>query len=70
MPPTGTNIVLLRRVERVIRVLAPALDLMLAVGDRVSRLLEPGDPDYTPARMAHSGESAPRGLTRIPRGTR
>jgi hypothetical protein len=43
---------------------------MLAVGDRVSRLLEPDDPDYAPARMAHAGESAPRGLTRLPRGTR
>jgi hypothetical protein len=70
MPPPGTNIVLLRRVERVIRVLAPALDLMLVVGDRASRLLEPDDSDYAPVRMAHAGESAPRGLTRVPRGTR
>jgi hypothetical protein len=70
MPSPGTNVVLVRRVERVIRVLAPALDLMLAIGDRVSRVLEPDDPDYAPARMAHAGESAPRGLTRLPRGTR
>jgi hypothetical protein len=62
--------VLLRRVERLIRVFAPALDLVLAVSDRVSRLLEPGDPDYVPARMTHSGESAPRGLSRLPRSTR
>jgi hypothetical protein len=70
MPSSATNAVVLRRVERVIRVLAPALDLLLAVGDRVSRLLEPDDPDFVPARMAHAGESAPRGLTRPPRVTR
>jgi hypothetical protein len=63
MPPSRTDPVLLRRVERVIALLAPALDLLLAVGDRVSRVLEPADPYYTPARMRHTGESAPRGLT-------
>jgi len=45
-----------------IRVVSPLLDLALAVGDRVSRLLEPDDPDYVPARMPHDGESAPRGV--------
>jgi hypothetical protein len=63
MPASGTDPVLLRRIERVIALLAPALDLLLAVGDRVSRVLEPDDPHYTPARMRHAGESAPRGLT-------
>jgi hypothetical protein len=43
-------------------VLSPLLDLMLAVGDRVSRVLEPDDPDYALARMEYEGESAPRGL--------
>jgi hypothetical protein len=50
------------RIEFMIRALAPALDLLLAVGDRVSRVLEPDDPNYATARMAHDGESAPRGL--------
>jgi hypothetical protein len=45
-----------------IRVVAPALDLLLAVGERVSRVLEPADPHYVLARMAPHGESAPRGL--------
>jgi hypothetical protein len=63
MPASGTDPVLLRRVERVIALLAPALDLLLAVGDGVSRVLEPDDPYYTPARMRHAGESAPRGVT-------
>jgi hypothetical protein len=56
------NIVLRRRIETAIRVLAPVLDLMLAAGDRISRVLEREDPGYTLARMQHEGESAPRGL--------
>jgi hypothetical protein len=63
MPSSRTDPVVLRRVERVIALLAPALDLMLAVGDRVSRLLEPEDPYYAPARVRRTGEAAPRGLT-------
>ena len=38
------------RVETLIGLMAPALDAVLAVGDRVSRLLEPEDYDYYPAR--------------------
>ena len=45
-----------------IRVLAPALDVLLMVGDRVSRVIDRDDPDYVPARMPYEGESAPRGL--------
>jgi hypothetical protein len=50
------------RVETLIRIAAPALDLVLMIGDRVSRLIEPDDPDYIPARISPEGESAPRGL--------
>jgi hypothetical protein len=60
------NPTLRRRVETAIRLVAPALDLMLAVGGLVSRALAREDPDYVPARMAHDGESAPRGLRRRP----
>jgi hypothetical protein len=49
-----------------IRLASPVLDLMLAIGDRVSRVLERDDPDYAPARMSYEGESAPRGLRRKP----
>jgi hypothetical protein len=59
---SAPNPKLRRRIELGIRVIAPALDLMLLVGDRVSRLLEPDDPNYVPARMPRDGESAPRGL--------
>ncbi len=41
-----------RRVESVIQLMAPALDLVLAVGDRVSRVVERDDPEYYPPRVA------------------
>ena len=41
-----------RRVETVIRLMAPALDLVLAVGERVSRVVERDDPEYYPPRVA------------------
>jgi hypothetical protein len=66
MPAPSPNPKLRRRIETMIRLLSPALDLMLAVGDRVSRVLERDDPDYVPARMHYEGESAPRGLRRNP----
>ena len=40
-----------RRVESVIRLMAPALDVVLAVGDRVSRIVERDDPEYSPPRV-------------------
>lgn len=58
------------RIAILIRIAAPVLDLVLAVGDRVSRVLEPDDPAYAPARLpgASDGGSAPRGLPPRPRG--
>ena len=38
------------RVEALIGLAAPVLDLVLNVGDRVSRALAPGDSDYYPIR--------------------
>jgi hypothetical protein len=38
------------RVERVIGIAAPALNLLLAVGDRLSRIVEPEDSEYYPVR--------------------
>jgi hypothetical protein len=39
------------RVESVIRVVAPGLNLLLAAGERLSRIIEPDDPEYYPARV-------------------
>ena len=40
------------RVEALLRLLAPGLDLLLGVGDRVSRLVERDDVEYYPPRVA------------------
>lgn len=45
------------RVETVIGVAAPFLDLVLAIGDRISRVAEPEDYEYYPVR---AGELADR----------
>jgi hypothetical protein len=47
------------RVEGLIRLASPMLDLVLAVGDRVSRVIEPNDVEYYPPRMS-SEEPPPR----------
>jgi hypothetical protein len=39
------------RFETLIRLSAPALNLMLAAGERLSRIVEPDDPEYYPARV-------------------
>jgi hypothetical protein len=49
-----------RRVEGLIRLAAPALDLVLAVGDRLSRLVEPEDHEYYPPRTGMGSEPPPR----------
>jgi hypothetical protein len=46
-----------RRVESAIRLMTPALDLVLAVGERISKLVEPEDVEYYPPRPAR--ESPP-----------
>jgi hypothetical protein len=48
-----------RRVETVIRLMAPALDLVLAAGDRLSRIVERDDPEYYPPRVSQAPETEP-----------
>jgi hypothetical protein len=49
------------RVERVIAIAAPALNLVLAVGDRLSRIVEPEDSEYYPVRSSlNEGDSSGR----------
>ena len=40
------------RVETLIRLMAPGLSLVLNVGERVSRIVEPEDQEYYPIRSA------------------
>jgi hypothetical protein len=47
------------RVESVIRFAAPALDLVLTVGDRISRIVERDDVEYYPPRAAEETPPPP-----------
>ena len=42
------------RVETLIRMMAPALNIVLAVGERLSRVVEPDDPEYYPAHVGRT----------------
>lgn len=46
------------RVESLIGLMAPALTMVLAVGDRISRLVAPEDHEYYPVRPMGSDGSA------------
>jgi hypothetical protein len=46
-----------QRIEGLIRLAAPGLDLVLAVGERISKIVEPEDTEYYPPRVTR--ESAP-----------
>jgi hypothetical protein len=49
------------RVETLISFAAPALNLMLAFGDRLSRIVEPEDSEYYPVRSSITeGDAANR----------
>jgi hypothetical protein len=50
------------RVESVIRLIAPGLNLLLAAGERLSRIVEPDDPEYYPARVER--DRSPAATTR------
>jgi hypothetical protein len=54
------------QVEQLIRLAAPALDLVLAVGERLSRVVEPEDFEYYPPRSARE-ETAPSAEARAER---
>jgi CBS-domain-containing membrane protein len=71
LPPAGRLSVALtadqrrrrEQVEGVIRLMAPALNLVLAAGERLSKIVEPQDTEYYPPRVTEekrppSGESA------------
>jgi hypothetical protein len=48
------------RVEGLIRLAAPALNLVLAAGERLSRIVEPDDPEYYPPRATSDEPPPPR----------
>ena len=62
-PPSPTQLAWRGRIEAVLRLTAPALDLVLAAGERVSRAVEREDLDWTPPRAVSKG-APPRRLER------
>ena len=46
------------RVEGLIALMAPALDLVLAIGDRISRIAEPEDHEYYPVRSREDDDAS------------
>jgi hypothetical protein len=48
------------RIETALRITAPALDLFLAAGDRLSRVVERDDLDWVPPRSALPSSDARR----------
>ena len=50
--PSPTQLQWRRRVEAGLAIVAPALDLMLAAGDRLSRAVERDDLDWVPPRRS------------------
>lgn len=59
-PPTPTQLAWRGRIETLIRLAQPALDLVLAAGERVSRVVEPADLDWTPPRAVSVSAPPPR----------
>jgi hypothetical protein len=59
-PMTPDQLRTRRRVESVIRVIAPALDLVLAAGDRISRVVEREDVEYYPPRVTRAADNTPQ----------
>jgi hypothetical protein len=58
VPSTPQQSVRVGRVERLIGLVTPALDLLLTVGDRVSRTVGPDD-EYYPIRSAREALELP-----------
>ena len=47
------------RIETMIRLMAPGLNLVLAAGERLSRVVEPEDLEYSPPRVGGVEPSVP-----------
>jgi hypothetical protein len=55
-----------QRFETLIGVAAPFLDVVLAVGDRISRIAEPQDYEYYPVRAGELAEEYPKSGRQAP----
>jgi hypothetical protein len=55
-----------QRFETVIGIAAPFLDIVLAVGNRISRIAEPQDYEYYPVRAGELAEEYPASKPKAP----
>ena len=65
-PLTPSQVRTRERVESLIGLMAPALTVVLAAGDRLSRIVQPEDHEYYPARPMSDREPAPDDLSTDP----
>jgi hypothetical protein len=63
MARSRSNPVLRARIETGIGLAAPLLDLLLAAGDRISRIIGREEADHTPVRIERPGDYARRGIS-------
>jgi hypothetical protein len=56
-----------RRFETLLGLAAPGLSLVLAAGDRISRIVQPEDFDYYPVRPLGEWEPQPGDISSTPR---
>ncbi len=49
-----------QRIEGLIKVMSPALDVVLAVGERISRIVEREDVEYYPPRVTRESALPPK----------
>ena len=49
-----------QRIEGMIRLMSPALDAVLDVGERISRVVEREDVEYYPPRVTHESPPPPK----------
>ena len=61
-PPTPTQLAWRGRLEALLRVTGPALDLLLAAGERLSRVVERSDDDPALPAVPLTTPSAPRAV--------
>lgn len=59
-PMTPAQLRTRQRVEGMIRLMSPALDVVLAVGERISRIVEPEDVEYYPPRVTREAAPPPK----------
>ena len=59
-PMTPDQLRTRQRIEGLIKVMSPALDVVLAVGERISRIVEREDVEYYPPRVTRESVPPPK----------